>query len=196
MMPKGGVVMSIKHLFFLGLVLAISAGCSVVDRQSSPGVAETPPYLQPRSELAQSQLADMRAFHEKEFAKMAEDLQTVHSREIESIGTAGKDFERDRRWQEDYERTLAQREQQAWEQRAWEQRAREQRAWEQRMIEPQMNDQRTSESRVNESRTNESRVSEPRTSWTSWFKKTDGENKKEAPAVMSSRIGGAHTSVR
>jgi len=122
---------------------------------------------------------------------MAEDLQTVHSREIESIGTADKDFERERRWQEDYERTLAQREQQAWEQRAWEQQAWEQQAWEQRMMEPRMNDQR-----MNEPRTSESRVSEPRTSWTSWFKKTDSENKKEAPAVMSSRIGGAQTSMR
>ena len=138
--------MSTNHFFALLLVFTVSAGCSVVDRQSSSTVAETPPYLQPRSELAQSQLADMRAFHERDTAKMTEDLRAAHNREMGAFGTAGKELERDKRPPEDFGRTPPQ--------------------------------------------------PEKRTGWTSWFKKTENDNKKAEPPVMSSRIGGVNTTVR
>ena len=105
-----GAVMAIKHLFALLLVLIVSVGCNLMDRQQSPNVAETPPYWQPRSELAHSQLAEMRAFHEKETAKMSRDLRAANNREMERLEEAGKALERDKRWQEDYERTLERRE--------------------------------------------------------------------------------------
>ena len=156
MVAMGGVVMSTNHLFTLLLILAVSVGCGTTGRQSSSNVAETPPYLQPRSEQGKNQMADMRAFHEKDTEKMSGDLRAAHSREMAQsremggLGTNARDLERDKRWQEDLERTQAQRQQQ---------------------------------------------TSEKRTGW-SWFKKPEDDSKKEASAVMNSRIGGISTTVR
>ena len=83
-----------------------------MDRQQQPNVAETPPYLQPQSELAQSQLAEMRAFHEKESAKMAEDLRIIRNGEMERLAATSKELEKNQRRQEDYDRTLDRREKQ------------------------------------------------------------------------------------
>ena len=135
--------MSIKHLFTLLLVFVVSAGCNLMDRQQSPNVAETPPYLQPQSELARSQLADMRAFHEKESAKMSEDIRVARNREMERLEVAGKELERDKFWQEDYEKTQ-----------------------------------------------------ERRAKWTSWFTRTNTNDKKNTSPVVSNRIGGVSTNVR
>jgi len=144
--------MSTNHLLTLLLVFAMSMGCSVMDRQPSSTVTETPPYLQPRSEQSHHQLAEMRVFHEKDTARMAEELRAAHSREMGSLVTTGKELERDQRQQDTSDRTQAQH--------------------------------------------------EKRTGWTSWFKKTESDNKtesnnkKETPPMMSSRIGGANTPVR
>ena len=143
---KWGIFMSAKYFFILLSVFAVSVGCNLMDRQPSPNVAETPPYLQPRSGQAQSQLAEMRAFHEKESAKMSEDMRVARSREMERLETVGKELERDQRWQEDYERTLERREKQG--------------------------------------------------NWTSWFKKTDKNDKKQPAPVVSSRIGNTKQNVR
>jgi len=109
---KGGVVvvMPTKHFFILSLALAVLAGCNVLDRHSPPSIAETPPYWQPQSGQERSQLADMRAFHERETARMSEDMRIVHNRELARLEAAGKELERDKRWQEDYEKTLERRE--------------------------------------------------------------------------------------
>ena len=135
--------MSTKHLFTLLLVFAVSAGCNLMDRQQSPNVAETPPYLQPQSELARSQLADMRAFHEKESAKMSEDIRVARNREMERLEATGKELERDKPRQEDYEKTQ-----------------------------------------------------ERRAKWTSWFTRTNKNDKEDVSPAMNSRLSGASTHVR
>jgi len=106
---KRGVVMPIKYLFTLLSVLALSAGCNLMDRPQPPNIAETPPYWQPRSELANSQLAEMRAFHERESAKISEDMRVARNREMDRLAAAGKELERNQRWQEDYEKTQERR---------------------------------------------------------------------------------------
>ena len=103
--------MSIKHLFVLLPMLAVLPGCNLMERQSSPNVTQTPPYLQPRSELAHSQLEEMRAFHEKESARISEDLRSAHIREMERLDATGKELEKDKFWQENHEKTLKQSEQ-------------------------------------------------------------------------------------
>ena len=104
-----GSIMSSKYLFVLLLTLVLSAGCSILDR-SSPNVATTPPYWQPHGQHAQSQFDEMRAFHEKESAKMLEDMHVFRNREMERLAKAGKELEIDKREQEDYEKTLERRE--------------------------------------------------------------------------------------
>ena len=104
--------MLINHrLFVLLLILAVSSGCHLMDRQSPPNIAETPPYLQPQRDLAQSQqqLAEMRALHEKESARMSENLNTIQNREMERLTAASKELEREKRWQDDYEKTQKRR---------------------------------------------------------------------------------------
>jgi len=98
-----------KYLFALLLVFVVSAGCTLMDKQQSPSVAETPPYLQPRSGQTQNQLAELRAFHEKDSAKISEDLRVAHNREMAKLEAAGKELEREKLWQEDYEKTQERR---------------------------------------------------------------------------------------
>ena len=101
--------MPIKYLFALLLIFALSAGCNLMDRQSPPDVAETPPYLQPRSGAAQKQLAEMRTFHENESSRMSKEMNIIHNSEMKRLEAAGKELERDKRWQEDYKKTQERR---------------------------------------------------------------------------------------
>ena len=101
--------MPTKHLFTLLITIAVSAGCNLIDRQQPPNVSETPPYLLPQSEFTRSQLEDMRAFHEKESAKMSEDIRVARNREMERLAAVGKELDRDKHWQEDYEKTQERR---------------------------------------------------------------------------------------
>jgi len=80
-----------------------------MDRQPLPDIAETPPYLQQRNEPAQNQLAEMRAFHENESARMSKEMHLVHNAEMERLGAAGKALERDYHWQEDYQKAQERR---------------------------------------------------------------------------------------
>jgi hypothetical protein len=109
---KGSLFMATKNYLFAPLLVlsVLTAGCNLMEQQTPPNVAETPPYLQPRSELAQSQLAEMRAFHDKESAQMTEEMRVIRNREIERLETAGKEIEQEKIWQDDYEKTLEQRE--------------------------------------------------------------------------------------
>ena len=110
--------MSIRYLFILFLLFAVSAGCTILDRRP-PAVATAPPYLQSQNELAQDQFDEMRAFHDKESAKMAEEMHVFRNREIERLAVAGKELEKDQRWQEDYEKTLQRREKWNWSFSGW-----------------------------------------------------------------------------
>ena len=100
-----------RYFFVLLLMFAVSAGCTMLDRQSPPNVATAPPYWQSESQrqLADSQLAEMRAFHEKESAKIAEDVHVFRNHEMVRLENAGKELEKDRLWQEDYEKTIERR---------------------------------------------------------------------------------------
>ena len=102
--------MPTKLFFTLTLMFAVATGCNLMDRQTPPNIAETPPYWQPQSEIAHQQLADMRAFHERETAKMSEDIQVARNREMERLEATGKELEKERLWQEDYEKTVERRE--------------------------------------------------------------------------------------
>ena len=92
--------MSAKHLFSLLLIFVLSSGCKLMERQQSPNIAQTPPYLQSQSERSQNQLADMRAFHERESAVMSEDLRAAHDRETAQLKDTGRELQRDNPWQE------------------------------------------------------------------------------------------------
>ena len=98
-----------KRLFVVLLwTFAIGAGCNLLDRQPAPNIEATPPYWQ-----SQNQLEDLRSFHEKESAKMSkmsEEVHIVRNREMERLEAAGKELEKDKHWQEDYEKTLERRE--------------------------------------------------------------------------------------
>jgi len=105
MATKGGIIMSSKHLFSLLLMIIVSAGCGILDR-SSPNVAALPPYWQPQGQAAPSQFDEMRAFHDKESAKMSEDMHVFRNREMERFATAGKELETDKRQQGSNETTV------------------------------------------------------------------------------------------
>ena len=96
-----------KSLFVLLFVFA-AGGCHLLDRQPPPNIEATPPYWQP-----QSQLEGLRTFHEKESVKMQQMSNEVHivrNREMERLEAAGKELEREKQWQYDYEKTVERRE--------------------------------------------------------------------------------------
>ena len=101
--------MPAKYLFALLLMFAVMPGCGLLDRHSPPNIVSAPPYLQSENQQMRDQLTEMRIFHEKESAKISEDLHIVRNREMERLGAASKELEKDRLWQEDYEKTLARR---------------------------------------------------------------------------------------
>jgi hypothetical protein len=80
------------------------AGCNLLDRSPPPSIETTPPYWQP-----QSQLEELRSFHEKESAKIADDMHVFRNHEMARLENAGKELEKDKLWQEDYEKTLERR---------------------------------------------------------------------------------------
>ena len=94
--PIEGIIMSIKHLFILLSVVTITAGCNMMDRQSTPKVATPPPYWQSQSQLEANHLAEMRAFHERKSAEMSEGVHVFRNREMERLTAAGRDLERER----------------------------------------------------------------------------------------------------
>jgi len=98
-----------KCFFTLLLVFTIAPGCGLFDRQSPPSVVTPPPYLQSQNQQMHNQLAELRVFHEKESAQIAEDMHVVRNREMERLGAVGKELEKDRLWQEDYAKTLERR---------------------------------------------------------------------------------------
>ena len=83
--------MSIKYLSIPLLILTVSAGCTR-DRLSSMDIAETPPYWQSQSQLAQNQLEEMRAFHENESAKMSEDILVFRNGKTERLAATGREL--------------------------------------------------------------------------------------------------------
>jgi hypothetical protein len=103
------VIMSPKCHFLL-LLFVVSAGCTILDRRP-PNLESAPPYWQPESQrVVQNQLEEMRVFHDKESAKMSEDIHVFRNREMERLAKAGKELEKDKLWQEDYEKTIERRE--------------------------------------------------------------------------------------
>lgn len=99
-----------KYLFFLFFFFVTTAtGCSLLDRQSPPNIETTPPYWQP-----QSQLKELRTYHDKESTKMSQmsnEIHIVRNREMERLEAAGKELEKEQQHQqEDYEKTVERRE--------------------------------------------------------------------------------------
>lgn len=104
---KERIIMPVKHYLFVLSVFAVIAGCNLLDRQPAPNIVTVPPYLHSQS---QSELEEIRVFHDKESAKILEDIHIVRNHEIERLEAAGKEIERDKLWQEDYKKTVEQRE--------------------------------------------------------------------------------------
>ena len=97
-----------KVFFVLIFFFATAAGCSLLDRQPPPNIETTPPYWQP-----QSQMEELRSFHDKESAKMSQlsnEVHIVRNREMERLEAASKELEKEQHWQEDYEKTVERRE--------------------------------------------------------------------------------------
>jgi uncharacterized protein YxeA len=107
-MPMEGVVMSSKYLFLL-LMFAVSVGCSMLVRRP-PNIEAASPYLQSQSQRTQIQLEEMRAFHDKESTKNLEDIHIFRNHEMERLANTGKELEKEKLWQDDYEKTLERRE--------------------------------------------------------------------------------------
>ena len=97
--------MPVRKYFCALLVPIMMVGCAFLEQRPAPNIANTPPYWQP-----QNQLAELRAFHEKESAKMSDEMHVVRNREMERLEAAAKDLEREQRWQESYEKTVERRE--------------------------------------------------------------------------------------
>ena len=97
-------------LFVLSLCFAVMSGCSLLDRQTPPVVTEPPPYWQSQRQQTQAQLAEMRAFHDKESADMLEDLHIVRNREMERLSAAGKELGKGGNPQDDHEKIPERRE--------------------------------------------------------------------------------------
>jgi len=87
-----------KYLFFALLTLLLASGCSL-EKQPAPNVAEAPPYWLSQRERSQSQLTELRAFHEKESAEMSEDVHVFRNHEMERLAAAGKELEAESRQQ-------------------------------------------------------------------------------------------------
>jgi len=87
--------MSTKHFFVLLLVSVMTAGCNILDRPSVPNVTTPPPYRQSQSQQAQNQLADVRAFHERETAEIADEMYVFRNREMARLTAAGKELEQE-----------------------------------------------------------------------------------------------------
>lgn len=84
-------------LFITLFGLAVSAGCQMMEQHRSPEVITTaPPYWQSPNQLAQSQMAEMRVFHEKEAALMSEEMLLFRNHEIERLEAASKGLEKSR----------------------------------------------------------------------------------------------------
>ena len=83
--------MSIKYLLIPLLMFALSAGCTR-DRVPPPDIAKVPPYWQSQSQLEQNQLQEMRTFHEKESAKMSEELLVFRNGKTERLAATGKEL--------------------------------------------------------------------------------------------------------
>ena len=100
-----------NYFYALLLMSTLSAGCNMLDRQSPPNVTTAPPYWQSEGQrqLAENQLEEMRAFHKKESANIADDVYVFRNHEMARLENAGKELEKDKLWQEDYEKTLEQR---------------------------------------------------------------------------------------
>jgi len=92
---EGDVIMSKKHIFVLLLLLVTTAGC-MLDRQQTPSVTTAPPYWQSQNQLAQSQVEDARAFHERESGALSEEMNVFRNREMERLAAAGKELEKER----------------------------------------------------------------------------------------------------
>jgi hypothetical protein len=82
----------------------------MVERFPSANVATTPPYWQSQNQQSQNQLAEMRAFHEQESAKMTEDMHHFRNHEVERLQAAGKELEREQVTQKASEKTPVQKE--------------------------------------------------------------------------------------
>jgi len=100
-----------KYFFFLLLMFSVSAGCTMLDRNQPPNVTTAPPYWQSESQrqLADRQLGEMRAFHEKESVKMTDDMHVFRNHEMERLESVGEELKKDKLWQEDYEKTVEKR---------------------------------------------------------------------------------------
>jgi len=73
----------------------VTTGCNTTQR-SSPNVATIPPYWHSQNQQTHNQVAEMRAFHEKESEKMSEDLHVFRNREMERLEATSKELEKDR----------------------------------------------------------------------------------------------------
>ena len=86
-----------KYPFIFLLVFVIAPGCNMLDSNRSPNVTTPPPYWQTPSrlahgQLAESQLSEIRAFHEKETAAISEEMHVFRNREVERLSASGKEL--------------------------------------------------------------------------------------------------------
>ena len=80
-----------SRYFLILLLIFISAGCSL-ERNVSLDVTSAPPYWQPQSQLAKTQLEEMSVFHDNEATKMSEDILVFRNSELERLAATGKEM--------------------------------------------------------------------------------------------------------
>ncbi|MCL2005637.1 MAG: hypothetical protein FWG73_05670 [Planctomycetaceae bacterium] len=106
--------MLIRHVFALLLFSLLASGCNVLDSRSSPSVMTVPPYWQSQNHTAQDQMADLRAFHEKESSNISEDLHVFRNREVERMAAESKEMKKSAPRQENQANGTESKESWAW----------------------------------------------------------------------------------
>jgi len=84
--------MSKKRVLVLLSAFVFLSGCNVLERQSSPDIMNAPPYWQSQNQLAQTQLDEMRVFHEQESSKISEDINLFRNGEVARMAATSKEI--------------------------------------------------------------------------------------------------------
>jgi outer membrane biogenesis lipoprotein LolB len=100
------MIMTRRKGILLGLAALIPlTGCAVLEPKPKANLEETPPYYQ-----SEEQSMQMRAYHDKDIEEMSGQMHAYRSKGMKNLEKANKQAEKDRLWEEDYQKTLEKRE--------------------------------------------------------------------------------------
>ena len=94
--------MPTKYFFVALLMFVLVSGCALEDKPVS-NVTVAPPYWQSHNDRTQSQLDELRAFHERESTAMTENMYIFRNHEMERLAATGEELETENRRQANQE---------------------------------------------------------------------------------------------